>query len=171
MAIVVPINVMQNLKEQWQECREQSWEENLCQVVINAEELTTTSVVGQSISESYDLPTFVEPSSGPPTGPILLHMVAPLDLPMERDTSIENIVLVEDVSDEEEAEMGMGVTFKDPIDIIIPLNGSSQSIDETKVEEPNLPNNPSVDEPSQLDIDMKIEDCAGPPIHHPPLAW
>ena len=90
MAIVVPINVMQNLKEQWQECREQSWEENLCQVVINAEELTTTSVVGQSISESYDLPTFVEPSSGPPTGPILLHTVAPLDLPMEHDTSFED---------------------------------------------------------------------------------
>ena len=89
---------------------------------------------------------------------------------MESDTSFEDIVLVEDASDEEEAEIGMGVTFEDPIDIIIPLNGSSQSIDETKTEEPNLPNNPSVDEPSQLDIDMKIEDCAGPQIHHPPLA-
>ena len=80
--------------------------------------------------------------------------MAPLDLPMERDTSFEDIVLVEDASDEEEAEIGMGVTFEDPIDIIIPLNGSSQSIDETKVEEPKLPSNPSMEEPPQLDMDM-----------------
>ena len=138
----------------------------MCQVDISVEEVLLDN---QPVRTYYDLPTLVEPDLGPQTCPILLHAVAPLDLPMERDTSIENIVLVEDVSDEEEAEMGMGVTFKDPIDIIIPLNGSSQS--KTKIEEPNLPNNPSVDEPSQLDIDMKIEDCAGPPIHHPPLAW
>jgi hypothetical protein len=49
------------------------------------------------------------------------------------------------------------------------LNGSSQSVDETKAEELNLPNNPPLEEPPQLDIDMKIEDYAGPSIHHPPL--
>jgi len=126
------------------ECREQSWEENLCQVDISVEEVLLDN---QPVRTYYDLPTLVEPDLGPQTCPILLHAVAPLDLPMERDTSIENIVLVEDVSDEEEAEMGMGVTFKDPIDIIIPLNGSSQSIDETKAEEPNLPNNPLLEGP------------------------
>jgi hypothetical protein len=39
----------------------------------------------------------------------------------------------------------------------------------TKAEELNLPNNPPLEEPPQLDIDVKIEDCAGPTIHHPPL--
>jgi hypothetical protein len=38
---------------------------------------------------------------------------------MERDTSFEDIVLVEDASDEEEAKISKGVTFEDPIDIVI----------------------------------------------------
>jgi len=83
----------------------------------------------------------------PPTCPILLHTIAPLDFPRKHDTSFEDIVLVEDESDEEEAEIGMGVTIEDPIDIIIPLSGSSQSIDGTKAEEPRLPNNPPMEEP------------------------
>ena len=81
-------------------------------------------------------------------------MLAPLDFSREHDTSFEDIVLVEDASDEEEAKISMSVTIEDPIDIIIPLNGSSQSIDETKVEEPKLPSNPSMEEPPQLDMDM-----------------
>lgn len=56
----------------------------------------------------------------------------------------------------------MGVTIEDPVDIIIPLNGSSQSIDETKAEEAKLPNNPLMEEPPQMEVGMKIEDSVGP---------
>ena len=55
VAIVDLNNVMENQKEKSQECREQAQEEILWQVVISAEELTTTSVVGQSTSENCDL--------------------------------------------------------------------------------------------------------------------
>ena len=126
----------------------------MCQVVIFAKELTTASVVRQSTGENCDLSTIVEQDSVPPTCPILLHTLAPLDFSREHDTSFEDIVLVEDASDEEEAKISMSVTIEDLIDIIIPLNGSSQSIDETKVEQPKLPSNPSMEEPPQLDMDM-----------------
>lgn len=44
--------------------------------------------------------------------------------PLERDAYFEDIVLVEDASNEEAIDIGTGVTM-DPIDIISPLNGSS----------------------------------------------
>jgi len=63
----------------------------------------------------------------PLASPFLLHMVAPLNLAMERDTSFENIVAVKYESDEEKAKIDTDMTTENPTVVII---------DETKAEEP-----------------------------------
>lgn len=108
-------------------------------VVILAKELTTAKV---GANENCDPAINIEIALEPIARPISLHMLGPLDLPMERDASSEDIVLVEDVSNEEEAKTKMDVFVEDPMDVIILVVGHTQPISDITVEEPKSSNDP-----------------------------
>ena len=93
-------------------------------------------------------------------------MGSPLNLAMEHDVSSEDIVVVEDASDKNEDEIDTDRIAEDPIVAITAANGSTQSIDDIRIEEPKAPNDPPKEDMDT--IDLEIEDCIGPPVHAPP---
>jgi len=86
---------------------------------------------------------------------------------MEHDVSSQDIVMVEDASDKDEDEIDTDKIAEDPIVAITAADGSTQSIDDIRIEEPKAPNDPPKEDVDT--IDLKIEDCTGPPVHAPQL--
>ena len=140
---------------------------NVLQAVISTGELNTANVARQSTTKICDPPIIVERASEPVANSVLLHMGSPLNLAMEHDVSSKDIVMVEDASDEDEDEIDTDRIAEDPIVAITAADGSTQSIDDIRIEEPKAPNDPPKEDVDT--IDLKIEDCTGPPVHAPPL--
>ncbi|OEL31217.1 hypothetical protein BAE44_0007764 [Dichanthelium oligosanthes] len=82
------------------------------------------------------------------------HMVTSLDLPMggmtlRVGTSVEEVVMVEDASEDEEADPAMHMTVENPIDLIVVVDGSIQSTLEVRVE-------PLDDVPMEVAFPMEV---------------
>jgi hypothetical protein len=76
---------------------------------------------------------------------------------LERDASSEDIVLVEDASDEEEAETEMDVFVEDPMDVSIAAVGLTQPVSDIKAEEPKSSNDPPTDGNTKAPTDPPID--------------
>ena len=69
------------------------------------------------------------------------HEVVPLDLPVELmsmqvGTSIEDVAVMEDASDDEETTSDVGTAIEDPIVLLLDADDCTQPTVEIKVEEP-----------------------------------
>jgi len=108
------------------------------------------------------------------------HEVVPLDLPVEQmsiqgGTSIEDVVVVEDASDDEETTSDVGTAIEDPIVLLLDADDCTQPTVEIKVEVPVQVHNISMDTTSMTDVTaMKFEELActrtEPPSIVTPLA-
>ncbi|CAL5047255.1 unnamed protein product [Urochloa decumbens] len=82
-----------------------------------------------------------------------MHPDSPIDQKLvEAASSIEEFVLVEDASDDEEATSDIHVAVEDPIFLITIEEGPIQSTFEIKEEEARLPEDPSIQEMSSVAI-------------------
>ena len=82
--------------------------------------------------------------------------MVPLDLPVEQmlmqvGASIDDVVVVEDASDDEEIDSDMGPAIEDPIVLLLDADACTQSTVEIKVEEPVQLHNLSMDTTSITD--------------------
>jgi hypothetical protein len=101
-----------------------------------------------------------------PCGTSTSRMLEPLLL--QTITSIEDVVLVEDASDDEEAILDAQVTIKDPILLVTIEDSSTQSTVEVMAEEPRLLEDPLIEEVSSLAaIATNDEDLAYTPTLSP----
>ena len=78
-------------------------------------------------------------------------------------TSVEDVVLVEDASDDEEAGLDAQVTVGNPIFLMTIKDASTLPTTEVRVEEPPLTEDPLI-VPSSVTIVSKGEDLACPPM-------
>ncbi|CAL5026201.1 unnamed protein product [Urochloa decumbens] len=123
----------------------------------------TASDVGQSTTKECELPsaceTVLEPllasglhaqtpvtqSTTMDVATTPLHIVTPLELPTEQVimlracTSDMEVVMVEDASEDEEADSVIEMSFEDPVDLVIATDDFTQSSVEVKVERSDNP--------------------------------
>ncbi|CAO2143781.1 unnamed protein product [Urochloa humidicola] len=96
-----------------------------------------------------------------------------LDMTMDRmaqqvGTSFEDVVVVEDASDDEETILGIGTPVEDPIFLITIEDDPIHSMDEVKGEEAQLTEDSSLKVASPLDTMSTNDQYLGCPRIHPP---
>ena len=89
---------------------------------------------------------------------------------LQVDTPVQDIVLVEDASSDDDADSYVSMVTEDPLLVVAVTDGSTLSTIEIKEEEPQPPPDTSwLEATSPQDINnLKADNVRCPPIHHSP---
>ncbi|CAN6236062.1 unnamed protein product [Urochloa humidicola] len=170
-----PLDAMSSLPSKVQEYEEPSLEHTLLQVGIDvtfAEQsaskdcvLPNLPIIKETVVATTPLATTVAGCEQP--------KVTLLDLTMERmtqqvDTSFEDVVVVEDASDDEETLLGIGMPIENPIFLITIEDDPIHSMDEVKAEEARVMVDPSLEIVSPLATISTNDKYLGCPSIRPP---
>ncbi|OEL19684.1 hypothetical protein BAE44_0019297, partial [Dichanthelium oligosanthes] len=164
------------------EYQEPSMEHTLLQVVTSAEDGTDVAFARRSITKDCVLPIINETVvTAMPLATTTIGCEQPkvtfLDMTIERvieqvDTSFEDVVLVEDASDDEEVVSVMGMPIKDPILLITIEDNPSYSTLEVKAEVAQPTDDPSIEvvssPASELGLATILDVLLYIPLHHCP---
>ncbi|CAN6338262.1 unnamed protein product [Urochloa humidicola] len=96
-----------------------------------------------------------------PTPAAQMHLDSPMEQVTLQATPIEDIVVVEDASDDEECSLDVNLTIKDPIVVIAVADGTTHV--EAMTDEPE-----SLDDPLMDFTVMKVNDLTCPSVHPSP---
>jgi hypothetical protein len=126
----------------------------------------TTEVAKRTLDTEIHQKLPTEQAFEVPCGTSTAQMLEPSLL--QTITSIEDVVLLEDASDDEEAILDAQVTIKDPILLVTIEDSSTQSTVEVMAEEPRLLEDQLIEEVSSpAAIATKDEDLACTPTLFP----
>nr|TKV97761.1 hypothetical protein SEVIR_9G516800v2 [Setaria viridis] len=105
------------------------------------------------------------------TSTTLMHPDSPIEqMLLQIITSVEDVVLVEDASDDEEAILDAHVTIEDPIFLITIEDSPSYSMVEVKIEEaPMIIEDPPIEVVSSPSTKARKGEDLGSPLTHTPL--